>query len=60
MSGNEYVAQLEWRVENQQRIIRGLEDENSNLRNELCGKCGRYRTAHDGACDGCKWRRVND
>ena len=24
-------------------------------RNELCLKCGRYRDAHKGACDGCRW-----
>ena len=60
MNGNDYVAQLEWQVENQQRIIRGLEAEKSNLRNELCAKCGRYHTAHDGACNGCKWRNKND
>ena len=33
-----------------------LRDENENLRNELCLKCGRYRTAHLGACDGCRWK----
>lgn len=27
------------------------------LRNELCLKCGNYTLAHDGACDGCRWRR---
>lgn len=26
------------------------------LRNELCLKCGNYTLAHDGACDGCRWR----
>lgn len=26
------------------------------LRNELCLKCGNYTMAHEGACDGCKWR----
>ena len=26
------------------------------LRNELCLKCGNYALAHEGACDGCKWR----
>ena len=26
-------------------------------RNELCMKCGRYITAHLGACDKCKWRK---
>lgn len=27
------------------------------LRNELCLKCGNYTPAHEGACNGCKWRR---
>ena len=31
--------------------------ENKALRNELCQKCGRYREAHNGACNGCKWRK---
>ena len=26
------------------------------MRNELCYKCGNYREAHNGACDGCRWR----
>lgn len=25
-------------------------------RNELCLKCGCYKEAHNGACDGCRWR----
>lgn len=29
------------------------------LINELCQYCGKYKQAHEGACDGCKWR-VND
>ena len=35
MSGAEYVAQLEWQVENQQRIIRGLEADVKRLEAEL-------------------------
>ena len=27
------------------------------LRNELCLKCGNYTLAHEGACNGCRWRR---
>lgn len=27
------------------------------LRNELCLKCGSYTLAHEGACNGCRWRR---
>ena len=27
------------------------------LRNEVCLKCGNYTLAHEGACNGCRWRR---
>lgn len=30
-----------------------------NARNELCLKCGRYHEAHNGACDGCKWKEMS-
>ena len=26
------------------------------MKNELCQYCGKYKQAHDGACDGCRWR----
>ena len=26
------------------------------MRNELCYLCGKYRDAHNGACDGCRWK----
>ena len=26
------------------------------LLNELCQHCGKYKHAHEGACDGCRWR----
>ena len=28
--------------------------------NELCLKCGQYREAHLGACDGCRWLAVKE
>ena len=28
------------------------------LKNELCQYCGKYKQAHNGACDGCMWRGV--
>lgn len=41
----------------------GLMDTNEKLAadrkaliNELCQYCGRYKQAHEGACDGCRWR----
>ena len=27
-----------------------------DARNELCLKCGEYKEAHNGACDGCRWK----
>ena len=27
-------------------------------KNELCCKCGNYREAHNGACDGCRWQEA--
>ncbi len=26
------------------------------LINELCQHCGKYKYAHEGACDGCRWK----
>ena len=34
-----------------------LKKELAAMRNELCFKCGNYREAHNGACDGCRWRK---
>ena len=33
-----------------------LKKELAAMRNELCCKCGKYREAHNGACDGCRWK----
>ena len=33
-----------------------LKKELAAIRNELCLKCGNYREAHNGACDGCMWK----
>ena len=28
------------------------------MRNELCCKCGNYKQANNGACDGCRWKEA--
>lgn len=28
------------------------------MKNELCQYCGKYKHAHDGSCDGCRWREM--
>ena len=35
-----------------------LKKELDAMRNELCCKCGKYREAHNGACDGCRWKEA--
>lgn len=42
MNGNEYVANLEWQVENQQRVIRGLKYDITRLREQLEAKRKSY------------------
>lgn len=40
-----------------------LEELYSDLRlcrNELCLRCGNYKEAHKGACDGCRWKDMGD
>lgn len=27
------------------------------IANELCQYCGKYKKAHEGACDGCRWKQ---
>ena len=34
-----------------------MKKELADMRNELCCKCGNYREAHNGACDGCRWKK---
>lgn len=33
-------------------------DELVRMKNELCLYCGNYKNAHNGACDGCRWKEV--
>ena len=38
-------------------LIEARAKEIDALRNELCLKCGNYTLAHEGGCNGCRWRR---
>ena len=38
--------------------IMRLQAELRECRNELCLRCGSYRDAHLGACDGCKFKDI--
>ena len=36
--------------------VEGLKTDLKDCRNELCLRCGQYKTAHLGSCNGCRWR----
>ena len=38
--------------------ITELFDNLTDCCNELCERCGQYRNAHKGACDGCRWKEM--
>ena len=42
-------------IDSQQARLTASQRRAQDARNELCQKCGRYRDAHKGACDGCRW-----
>ena len=48
---------LDMAVSKTDKVLR-LEEELHTIKNELCQYCGKYKQAHEGACDGCKWREV--
>ena len=46
---------LDMAVSKTDKVLR-LKEELHTMKNELCQYCGKYKHAHDGACDGCRWR----
>ena len=56
---NQWQAQYKKDVTALLDALEAKERENKALRNELCSRCGQYREAHNGACNGCKWRADN-
>lgn len=46
---------LDVAVSKTNKILR-LKEELHTMKNELCQYCGKYKHAHEGACDECRWR----
>lgn len=43
-------------IESLQAQLAASQRRAQDARNELCLKCGRYKEAYIGACDGCRWK----
>ena len=50
------VVQAVYLIESLQAQLATSQRRAQDARNELCQKCGRYREAHNGACNGCRWK----
>lgn len=37
--------------------VERLISDSSSLLGDLCQLCGKYKNAHEGACDGCRWKQ---
>lgn len=48
------VALLKWSASAISELYENLVD----CRNELCWRCEKYKQAHKGACDGCRWKEA--
>lgn len=44
-------------IENLSHRLDMAQAERAAMRNELCYLCGKYREAHNGACDGRRWKK---
>lgn len=51
-------AALVAEIEKLRKQLEQTQAERDVLRNELRCKCGNYREAHNGACDGCRWKEA--
>ena len=55
----ELRKEIEWKdmvIALAQKKQAEAEADRKALINELCQYCGKYKYAHDGACDGCRWK----
>ena len=48
---------LDMAVSKTDKVLR-LKEELHTIKNELCQYCGKYKKAHEGSCDGCRWREI--
>ena len=51
-------AALAAEIEKLRKQLEQTQAERAAMRNELCYLCGKYREAHNGACNGCRWKEA--
>lgn len=56
LNGADYVENMSIKARELIEKVARLQRELKWARNELCSKCGKYSEAHNGSCDGCRFR----
>ncbi len=57
-SAYDSISQLDGANSSLMETNEKLTEDRKALINELCQYCGKYKQAHEGACDGCRWREM--
>ena len=52
------VAEMNAKLESINELVGVVSAAMHDMKNDLCALCGKYRMAHEGACDDCRWRNV--
>lgn len=52
------VAEINARLDSINEAVGVVAAAMHDIKNELCQYCGKYKMAHEGACDDCRWRDV--
>lgn len=54
----EQVAEMDTKLDKIQEGVESTIAIIHEMKQDLCYHCGMYKLAHEGACDGCRWRDV--
>ena len=54
----EQVAEMNAKLDKIQEGVEAAAAAMHDMKQELCYYCGKYKQAHEGACDGCRWNGV--
>lgn len=52
------LAEMNARLDSINEMVDVVSAAMHDMKNDLCALCGKYKMAHEGACDDCRWRNV--
>ena len=52
------VAEMNAKLDSINESVNVVSAAMHDMKNDLCALCGKYKFAHEGACDDCRWRNV--